>query len=165
MACLKKHWFKATGGSSQKEGSNFLLFNCYDPKKMGVKEGLGAHKDFGHVTVLYAIEPGLEAQIEGVWRQIVLEDGYFTINFGYSLEKLLPSVNASNHRVLFQKEKVRTSIAALLAPVWALIGSHVQSEDDEGCVYDWNVRKNELVGRETSINFFERLSNMLYGPN
>ena len=80
----KNLWFKATAGSSSGEGSHFLLFNCYDPKNGKRKEGLGAHKDWGYITVLDATEPGLEAKINGTWRKLHLEPRIFNYKFWIS---------------------------------------------------------------------------------
>ncbi|MDB2614407.1 hypothetical protein N9Y92_04560, partial [Chlamydiales bacterium] len=159
----EKLWFEATGGATQGEGSHFLLFNCYDPKKGALKsDGVAAHKDWGHVTVLDATEPGLEAEINGVWKSIALEEGFLTINFGYPLEKLLPGINASNHRVITQTEKLRTSTVLFIDP---RVGPYNKSvkKDGEGMVYDWSEKDKQLVNPETTVSFFTRLSNELYG--
>lgn len=165
QSILRKHqlpedlWFDATGGSSHSEGSHFLLFNCYDPKLGDRAEGVGAHKDWGHVTVLDATGPGLEAEIDGVWRALYMEDGYLTINFGYPLEKLLPGVKASTHRVSIQKEKMRTSTVVFIDP---RVGPFRNSEK-VGHVYDWDATEKKLVNGEPTTAFFKMLSDKLYG--
>lgn len=158
-------WFKATGGSSEGEGSHFLLFNCYDPILSKRKDGVGPHKDWGHITVLDAVEPGLEALIDGIWRSIVMEEGYLTINFGYPLQKLLIGVNASEHRVVTQTEKMRTSTVAFIDPRIGPYRSGVQAEDTEGYVYDWDPIKKSLSNGEPTTSFFKRLSDQLYGAD
>lgn len=161
----KELWFEATGGSACGEGSHFLLFNCYDPENGGSKpDGVGAHKDWGHITVLDATGPGLEAEIKGVWKSIYVEDGYLTINFGYPLEKLLPRVTASNHRVVTQTKTMRTSTVAFIDP---RVGAYREGlgRKGEGVVYDWDENKQILVNGELTTSFFTRLSEKLYGEN
>jgi 2-oxoglutarate-Fe(II)-dependent oxygenase superfamily protein len=158
-------WFEATGGSSHGEGSHFLLFNCYDPKNGAFKpHGVAPHKDWGHLTVLDATEPGLEAEINGSWKSIFVEDGYLTINFGYPLEKLLPGVKASNHRVVTQTGKMRTSTVAFIDPRVGPYRKHLGRED-VGMVYDLDESKRKLVNGESTVSFFTRLSELLYGHN
>ena len=156
-------WFKATAGSTHDEGSYFLLFNCYDPILGSRSEGVGAHKDWGYITVLDATDPGLEAKIDGVWRSLQMEDGYLTINFGEPLEKLLTQVHASEHRVVTQKEKMRISTVAFIDPRVGSYRSSAKTEDKEGCVYDWN--GHELVNGETTLSYFQKLSSKLYGAD
>lgn len=156
-------WFKATAGSSEAEGSHFLVFNCYDPQYAAKPMGVGAHKDWGYITVLDAVEPGLEAKIDGEWKPLHLEEGYLVINFGYPLQKLLPSVNASEHRVVVQTEKMRTTTVAFIDPRIGPFRPGVESEDPEGYVYDWDPIQQELVNGETTRAFFERKSLELFG--
>ncbi len=158
-------WFEATGGSSEGEGSYFLLFNCYDPKNGTSKaHGVAPHKDWGHITVLDATEEGLEGEIDGIWRSIYLEDGYLTINFGYPLEKLLPKVKASNHRVTTQMDKMRTSVVAFIDPRVGTYRNHLERQG-VGMVYDWNEKLSKLENGETTTSFFTSLSHSLYGQN
>lgn len=167
---LRKHipeslWFKATAGCSSNKGSHFLLFNCYDPLLSSRPDGVGAHKDWSYVTVLDASEPGLEAKIDGIWRSLHVEDGYLIINFGYPLQKLLPSVNASEHRVVTQKEKMRTSTVVFCDPLVGPREGAAELEDKEGYVWDWDSAEKKLVNGETTVAFFNRLSAVLYGTN
>lgn len=155
-------WFEATGGSAFGEGSHFLLFNCYDPQNGAFKpHGVGPHKDWGHITVLDAAEDGLEAEIDGVWRSVHPEDGYLTINFGYPLEKLLPKVKASNHRVITQTDKMRTSIVAFIDPRIGSYRNHL-GQEGEGMVYD--LEEGKLRNGQTTVSFFNHLSELLFGP-
>ena len=108
-------WFEATAGSACGEGSYFLVFNNYDPKYKK-PFGVGPHKDWGHTGILDATEPGLEAKIDGIWRPLHIEDGYLIVNFGYPLERLLPGLTASEHRVVAQTRSVRTSLIAFVDP-------------------------------------------------
>lgn len=165
FAVSEELWFEATGGSALGEGSHFLLFNCYDPKNGAEKaDGVGPHKDWGYITVLDAVEPGLEARIGSVWRAVHTEDGYLTINFGYPLEKLLPRVKAAAHRVITQKEKMRTSTVAFIDP---RVGAFRKGSGypGEGMVYDWNEQSAQLINPESAISFFTRLSKTLYGED
>lgn len=156
-------WFEATGGSTHGEGSQFLVFNCYDPKLGSRPDGVGAHKDWGHIGILDAVDPGLEAKIDGVWRSLYVEDGYLIVNFGYPLEKLLPGVTASEHRVVTQKKKMRTSIIAFVDPRVGPYRNGVIAQKKEGYVYDWDPVEKQLVNGEPTTSFFAKLSAMLYG--
>ena len=163
---LPEHlWFKATAGSSEGEGSHYLLFNCYDPKFGSRPDGLGAHKDWGHITVLDATEPGLEAKIDGAWRSIITEKGFLIVNFGEPLEKLLPGVKASEHRVVTQTKTLRTSTVAFIDPRGGPFRKGVKSEDEEGYVYDWNADTKELVNGQTTVAYFTEMSKRLFGKN
>ncbi|MCH9631028.1 MAG: hypothetical protein S4CHLAM37_10400 [Chlamydiia bacterium] len=161
----KDLWFQATGGASEGEGSQYLLFNCYDPKIHGRKEGLGEHKDWGYIALLDATTPGLQAKIDGKWRAIPSEDGYLIINFGYPLEKLLPEVKASEHRVAVQNEEMRTSTVVFIDPRVGPFRSTVKTNQKEGYVYDWDANERKLINPESTISFFTRLSNELYGED
>lgn len=156
-------WFEATAGSAYGEGSHFLVFNCYDPKLGSKPFGVGPHKDWGHIAVLDAIEPGLEAKIDGVWKSLFVEDGYLIINFGYPLEKLLPGVTASEHRVLEQKGTMRTSFIAFVDPRIGPYREGVTAQEKEGYVYDWDPVEKKLINGEPTTSFFARLSALLYG--
>ena len=154
-------WFEATAGASQGEGSCFIKFNCYDPKLGSRAYGVGPHKDWGHISILDVTDPGLEAKIDGVWRSLDAEDGYLIVNFGYVLEKLLPGVKASEHRVVTQKEKMRTSTVVFIDP---RVGPY-HNKQNVGYVYDWNSAEKKLTNGEPTTSFFAKLSAMLYGEN
>ncbi len=156
-------WFKASGGSAYNEGSHFLLFNCYDPKLSDKPFGVGAHKDWGNITVLDATEPGLQAKIDGIWHELDVEDGYLTINFGYPLEKLLPGVHASEHRVVTQTKNMRTSTVVFIDPRLGAFSQGAITDQDQGYVYDWDTRAKQLINEESAISFFTTLSNQLFG--
>lgn len=158
-------WFEATAGAARDEGSCFLLFNCYDPKLGSRAEGVGAHKDWSYVTVLDATEPGLEAKIDGTWRSLNAEDGYLIINVGYALEKLRIGPPASEHRVVTQKDKMRTSTVLFLDPRVGPYRAGVESRQKEGHVYDWDAARKQLVDAEPTTTFFARLSAQLYGKD
>jgi len=142
-----------------------LLFNCYDPKDGDKPYGVAEHKDWSHITVLDAIEPGLEAKIDGVWKEIHVEDGYLTINFGYPLEKLLPDVKASLHRVVTQTKEMRTSTVAFIDPRVGAFRKGIKSAKPEGYVYDWDSRTKQLINGVPTLAFFQELSDKLYGNN
>jgi isopenicillin N synthase-like dioxygenase len=168
---LKRHhlpmdlWFEATAGCAHGEGSCFIKFNCYDPKLSSMPYGVGPHKDWGHVSLLDVTEPGLEAKIDGVWRSLFVEDGYLIVNFGYVLEKLLPGVTASEHRVITQKEKMRTSTVVFCDPRVGPYRDGVAPQEKVGYVYDWDAAQQKLVNGEPTTSFFGKLSALLYGEN
>lgn len=158
-------WFEATAGCTHGEGSYFLLFNCYDPKLGAKPYGVGPHKDWGHVSVVDASDPGLEAKIDGTWRSLHIEDGYLIVNFGIVLEKLLPGVTASEHRVVTQKDKMRTSIVAFADPRVGPYREGVTSKEKVGYVYDWDFSTRQLKNGEPTTSFFSKLSEILYGED
>jgi 2-oxoglutarate-Fe(II)-dependent oxygenase superfamily protein len=158
-------WFEATSGCTHGEGSYFLLFNCYDPAFTSKPYGVGPHKDWGHVSVLDASGPGLEAKIDGIWRPIHSKDGYLIVNFGIVLEKLLPGVTASEHRVVTQREKMRTSIVAFADPRVGPYRGGVTAKEKEGYVYDWDPLTKELKNGVPTTDFFHSLSVILYGED
>jgi isopenicillin N synthase-like dioxygenase len=155
-------WFKASAGCIENEGSYYLNFNYYDPKISGTSYGLGAHKDWSYITILDVVEEGLEAEIDGVWRPLHLEEGYLTINFGEPLQKLLSGVNACNHRVVTQDKKPRTSTVMFIDP---RVGPYRISSviDGVGMVWDWDPKKHELTNGVTTTEYFSKLSQELYG--
>lgn len=160
-------WFKATAGSSAGEGSHFLLFNHYNPKNSKKLAGVGAHRDWGLITILDA-GSGLQAKIKGEWMKLFMEDGYLTVNFGYPLKKLLPEIEASEHRVPTQTENIRTSTVVFIDP---RVGPYRKETclpagvEHEGYVYDWDSNTQSLKNGEPTTTFFARLSEQLYGAN
>jgi hypothetical protein len=160
---LPEHlWFEATGGGVADEGSYFLNFHCYDPENSNKPFGLGAHTDWGLITVLDVIDEGLEAVIDGKWRPLRLEDEYLTINFGEPFKQLLPGVNACRHRVVTQTQKVRTSTVMFIDP---RVGPYRASSgiSGEGMVWDWDPVKRELINGITTLAYFAKQSEALYG--
>lgn len=160
-------WFEATAGASHSEGSHFLLFNHYDPKLGNRPHGVAQHADWGWITVLDAVQPGLEAYIDGQWRPLSCEEGYLTVNFGYPLQKLLPAVKASVHRVVTQTKALRTSTVAFIDP---RIGPYRSTAPEEwqgrsGQIYDWDAEQECLVNPQDTTAFFTGLSEALYGSD
>lgn len=155
-------WSQATAGSVDGFGSYYLNFNYYDPTDSKKEFGLGAHKDWGYITVLDATEPGLQANINGTWHSLNVEDGYLTINFGEPLQKLLPGVNASLHRVLQQSHSPRISTVMFIDP---RVGDHREGSplSGPGMVWDWNPQNQTLENGESTLDYFGRLSSELYG--
>jgi hypothetical protein len=158
----RKLWSQATAGAIDDEASYYLCFNHYDPKEAGRPFGLGEHTDWGYITVLDVVEEGLEAEINGVWHLLRVEDGYLTINFGEPLQKLLPGVKASKHRVAVQTEKVRTSTVMFLDP---RVGPYRASSgrEGEGIVWDWDPIEQVLSNGMSTKEYFARQSQLLYG--
>lgn len=161
-------WFQATAGAVADEGSYYLNFNCYDPKVGGEKPfGVGAHTDWSYLTVLDVVDEGLEAEINGEWRSLPLEEGYLTINFGEPLQKLLPGVKACNHRVITQTKKMRTSTVMFVDPRVGLYRASAAKygvgKDEVGVVWDWDRDTRKLMSGIPTLKYFEELSNSLYG--
>jgi isopenicillin N synthase-like dioxygenase len=156
-------WFQATSGASENEGSYFLVVHNYDPRRAGDKPfGLREHRDWGYVTVLDTVDPGLEAEIRGRWEPITAEEGYLIINFGEPLHKLLPQVNSSKHRVTVQTQKCRTSTVVFIDP---RVGPYrAQSpKRDVGMVWDFDPQSQQLINGQTTLAYFEVVSDQLYG--
>lgn len=91
---------RASGGLVADKGMVHASFNHYRPER--AVPGLPAHKDFGHMTVLYTDTDGLEAFVEGKWRDVRADKGFFIVNFGKELEILVGNKQklvAAKHRV------------------------------------------------------------------
>ncbi|HXW53365.1 MAG TPA: 2OG-Fe(II) oxygenase family protein [Myxococcota bacterium] len=156
-------WFNATAGCSAGEGSFFLVFNHYDPKIIDKPHGLDAHTDWGYITVLDAVEEGLEVKINGEWQKLVTEDGFFIINFGEPLHRLLPMVSASLHRVPTQTKKIRTSTVLFLDPRMGKFRADSGHKDEVARVWDWDASSRELKNGQTSEEYAKAMSQRLYG--
>ncbi|HSW86498.1 MAG TPA: 2OG-Fe(II) oxygenase family protein [Rhabdochlamydiaceae bacterium] len=158
-------WFDATAGSALGEGSAYLVFNCYDPKIGSKLDGIAPHKDWGHVALLDCSAPGLEINIDGVWKSIYFEDGYLIVNFGYPLQKLLPGVKATEHRVPPQKEKMRTSTVMFIDPRVGPYRNGITGLENEGYIYDWDPVEKKLINGQSAKSFFAKSSTELFGEN
>lgn len=90
-----------TGDMESNKGLQYIILNHYRSFKNDI--GIATHKDSGFITVLYMLEEGLEAKINGEYISIPPEEGYFTINLGHALEVLSENlsvpVKAVDHRV------------------------------------------------------------------
>lgn len=95
-------WNTVTGGLTEDRGHQMLAFNHFRADR--ATRGSKFHRDSGWVTVLRSVEPGLLALVDGSLGAINPEPGYFTVNFGSSLEvltELLPTpVRANVHGVV-----------------------------------------------------------------
>lgn len=158
-------WFDATAGSALGEGSAYLVFNCYDPKIGSKPDGIAPHKDWGHVALLDCSAPGLEINIDGVWKSIYFEDGYLIVNFGYPLQKLLPGVKATEHRVPPQREKMRTSTVMFIDPRVGPYRNGITGLENEGYIYDWDPVEKKLINGQSAKSFFAKSSTELFGEN
>lgn len=93
-------WETATGGVSSGQGLSHFSFNHYRPGVSG--SGLKPHRDFGHITLLFINQKGLQARVEDHWQNVEPKDGCFVVNFGSALEVLGNNTNqlkAAVHRV------------------------------------------------------------------
>lgn len=159
-----EHHFQATAGTCSGHGSHFLLFNYYDPANANREFGVAPHVDWGYVTVLDAVQPGLEAFVRNQWRPIELQDGYLTINFGYALELVAaPIIHASIHRVVTQTALPRSSTVAFLDP---RRGPYNDTAPEQwrglnGSVCSWNGQ--ELVNSIDTYQWNKELSYELFG--
>lgn len=90
----------ATGGASNGQGLCHFSFNHYRPCATG--NGLKAHRDFGHITLLFINQKGLQAHVNREWVDVDPLEGYFIVNFGAALERLVNDssrLTAAVHRV------------------------------------------------------------------
>lgn len=97
----EEDWDRASGGAAIGKGQTHFTFNHYRKDKPLV--GLGEHRDFGQITVLFINSKGLEARIEGTWRDVLPLENHFIINYGQALEALIndqDQLTAALHRVL-----------------------------------------------------------------
>lgn len=110
----EKLWEKASGGYSTGEGNSFLNFVYYDTTKSDL--GLRPHTDYGFVTILDATAPGLQIEVEGVFRDVPVKEDHFIINFGEALNYITANsereVGAIRHQVTCQKSEnpIRKSV-------------------------------------------------------
>ena len=97
-------WSEASAGYCSGRGTAFLNFVYYDTSQPNL--GLRSHTDYGFVTILDAISPGLQIELDGQFRDVPVLDGYLVINFGEALNFITRhsnrSVAAIVHRVTSQ---------------------------------------------------------------
>lgn len=96
-------WAITTGGTSQETSLCYTTLNHY---RSSVCDALGIvpHTDSGFITVISADRDGFEVFLNGVWRPIRNEPGYFVVNLGDAFEILTAGLpcpgKAVLHRVL-----------------------------------------------------------------
>lgn len=109
----EEFWKKVSGGATESEGQVHFTFNHYSPKK-GKVPGIDVHRDFGLITVLYINQKGLQARIDGEWKEVNPIENHFVINFGRTLETLVnesEQLTAAWHRVpSLQEERISFGI-------------------------------------------------------
>lgn len=85
----------------------------------GSRQGVGAHKDSGMLTLLY-VEPGkagLQVEKDGEWIDATPLDGAFIVNIGELLEFLTDGyLKATNHRVVSPTDGDRISVPYFFNP-------------------------------------------------
>lgn len=89
----------------------------YYPKTEKEEQGIGAHKDYGFVTIVAQDSEGLEVKNkEGKWIKIKQIENSFIVNIGYMVENWTNGLYpATEHRVLTSKQD-RTSIIFFIGP-------------------------------------------------
>ena len=119
-AIPEAYWDRASGGYASGEGTAFLNFVHYDPST--TDWGLRAHTDYGFVTSLDAMAPGLQIEREGEFHDVPVLPGHFVINFGEALNFVTSyaarGVGAVVHRVLSQQpaDSIRHGIVYFANP-------------------------------------------------
>ncbi|MCH9633021.1 MAG: hypothetical protein S4CHLAM6_13720 [Chlamydiae bacterium] len=101
----RSKWSKLTGKLSDNKGWYILNCNNFKANKSGI--GLGPHKDFGYVTLVYNEKEGLEAKIKGEWVPIPPKEGHFIVNFGDLFERAINDTTklvAIEHQVVHQNQ-------------------------------------------------------------
>ena len=113
-------WGRASAGYATGAGTAFLNFVHYDTHVSAW--GLRPHTDYGFVTILDAIAPGLQVEIDGAFQDVPVLPGHFVINFGEALRFVTAysarPVGAVTHRVVSQKatDPVRHGIVYFANP-------------------------------------------------
>jgi isopenicillin N synthase-like dioxygenase len=115
-------WHQVTDGTVADGGVRWFAVSHYRSDR--ALDGAPAHKDTGFVTVLYCEQPGLEAELDGVWHDVLPVPGHFLINFGGALELLTADLARPAHAVLHRVRRSgrgpdgedRFSFAAFLNP-------------------------------------------------
>ena len=152
-------WVEATNGAFDESIPEFAIgFNHYRSNKQAF--ALIPHKDSSWVTILYSVEPGLQAYINNNWVPINPIDGYFTVNVGSGLDVLTKNakkhVVASMHQVIQQNndKKDRLSVVLFFQPV---------IENTCAKLYSYDSDTNKLVYqksyKEFSIELMKRYDN------
>ena len=146
-------WAEATNGVFDESIPEFRIgFNHYRSDK----KALGAipHKDGSWVTILYSVEPGLQAYINNNWVPINPIDGFFTVNVGSGLDVLTKNakkhVVASMHQVIQQNndKKDRFSVALFFQPA---------IDNDFAKLYSYDHDTNKLVYQKSYKEFNNEL--------
>jgi hypothetical protein len=98
----KSDWDKVSGGLTAHRGHQMLAFNHFRPEKK--MRGTKLHRDSGWITILRSLEPGLIALVDNKLYAVNPTPGYFTVNFGSTIEVLTENltvpVRANIHGVV-----------------------------------------------------------------
>ncbi len=78
---------RITGGMDTDDALQYCIFNYY-ASSAAAPIGFTPHKDSGFITIMYSLEPGLEALEDGSWVSIDPVPGYLTVLLGDSIEIL-----------------------------------------------------------------------------
>ena len=152
----EQHWGPASGGYAAGEVTAFLNFVHYDTRQPDL--GLRPHTDYGFVTILDAIAPGLQVELDGSFVDVPVLEGHLVINFGEALNFITQrsdrTVSAIVHRVTTQSESnpVRHSIVYFANPC---LDGYLQQYDSQGM----------RQGSSTVHQLFESLENKLTEDN
>ena len=145
-------WAQASGGYSSGGGTAFLNFVHYDTTHPN--QGLRPHTDYGFVTILDVMAPGLQIQVGGEFIDVAVKLGYLAIHFGEALNFITRysgrQVGAVVHRVLSQKSEdpVRHGIVYFANP------------DLDGELWQFDPT-GEVKGSSSVANLFAELEQQL----
>lgn len=145
-------WAQASGGYSSGGGTAFLNFVHYDTTHPN--QGLRPHTDYGFVTILDVMAPGLQIQVGGEFIDVAVKPGFLAIHFGEALNFITRysgrQVGAVVHRVLSQKSEdpVRHGIVYFANP------------DLDGELWQFDPT-GEVQGSSSVANLFAELEQQL----
>lgn len=145
-------WAQASGGYSSGGGTAFLNFVHYDTTHPN--QGLRPHTDYGFVTTLDVMAPGLQIQVGGEFIDVAVKPGFLAIHFGEALNFITRysgrQVGAVVHRVLSQKSEdpVRHGIVYFANP------------DLDGELWQFDPT-GEVQGSSSVANLFAELEQQL----
>lgn len=104
-----------------RQNPDYTLSFIYYPVSDMPEKRLQEHKDTVMITILWAPDEGVEANIDGKWYPVTPKPGYVVVNFGNALELMTgKQYCAIEHRVIMAKENERLSVATFLGPAFEL---------------------------------------------
>ncbi|MEK6914753.1 MAG: 2-oxoglutarate and iron-dependent oxygenase domain-containing protein [Nanoarchaeota archaeon] len=111
----------------------------YYPKTDIKEQGIGAHKDYGFVTMVLQDREGLEIKNkEGSWIKLKQIPNSFIVNIGYMIENWTNGLYSATEHKVSTSEKDRTSIIFFIGP-----SPHVNVVPLESCCSDNNLPKSK----------------------
>lgn len=112
---------------------SYVRFLHYPPTAEVSVTGIGAHTDFGWITLLATSgTPGLELYFDGTWQEVEPEQGAYILNIGDSLSQYTNGdYKSSLHRVINKSGRDRYSIPMFLEGAPDFVVKPLGSTSDE----------------------------------